>query len=99
MIGVFHKMFMAKDGTKFHIAEIWCGVVWLGETLVTGNGRFPLSPRRLKGSRGQQWEWYLTDISAEDACVSSGLHIVTPFLGSLWTCIVAFFSALIHGLS
>lgn len=95
MIGVSHKAFMAKDGTKFHIAEIWYGVVWLGETLVTGNGRFPLSPRRLKGSRGQHWEWDLTDISAEDAC---GLHIVTSFLGSLWICSVAF-SALIHGLS
>lgn len=26
MIGVSYKVFMAKDGTKFHIAEIWCGV-------------------------------------------------------------------------
>lgn len=75
------------------------GVVWLRETLVTGKGRFPLCSRRLKGSRGLQWERDWTNISAEDAWVPSGLHIVTPFLGSLWTCSVAFFSTLIRGLS
>lgn len=56
MIGVSHKVFMAKDGTKFHIAEIWCGVA--GRDTSDWQGEVPTIPQKtkLKGSRDQQWE-------------------------------------------
>lgn len=54
MIGVSHKVFMAKDGTKFHIAEIWCGEA--GRDTSDWQGEVPTIPQKTKRQQGQQWE-------------------------------------------
>lgn len=50
MIGVSHKVFMAKDGTKFHIAEIWCGVA--GRDTSDWQGEVPTIPQKTKRQQG-----------------------------------------------